>query len=74
MYDTYKGKPAPTAADITYVDTKASERWQASQREGSNEWVSRPLKNMLSTGYSSEKVLFTEGRKPVAHSGVSVSG
>lgn len=65
LYDTFKGMPAPTAADSAH-DTDLRGAWTQQQREDHNEWCYASLDevraNIASTGYPVDRVQFVAGR------------
>lgn len=66
LYDTYAGMSEPTDRDRNIVGTDPSEAWSRAQGSHYNEWMYAPLqevrRNMLSTGYPQQNVVFVQGK------------
>lgn len=67
MYDTFTGMSEPTEEDVVIVDgTSAESIWKTTQEEGLNRWCYSSLdevrRNVLSTGYPPENIVFAEGK------------
>lgn len=67
LYDTYEGMPKPTTKDKRLLDnTFAISNWRANQKKRHNEWcfasLSEVKRNLLSTGYPEENLVFVRGR------------
>lgn len=68
LYDTYAGMPKPTEKDKDiHRDYKlAFKTWEKGLKDGYNEWRYAPLeeakKNMFSTGYPQENMIFVKGK------------
>lgn len=66
LYDTFAGMTRPGEFDVRYRDqTEQVTRWEASRREGYNEWAFAPRdevrRNILSTGYPEDSLVFVAG-------------
>lgn len=66
LYDTFKGMTRPETVDVRARDgAEQLSRWRAFERGGHNEWTYAPLeevrRNMASTGYPEERIVFVEG-------------
>ncbi len=66
LYDTFKGMTRPETVDIRARDgAEQVSRWRAFERGDHNEWTYAPLdevrRNMASTGYSEDRIVFVEG-------------
>lgn len=66
LYDTYEGMPEPTNRDVRYYDgLSAREKWKVIKDEN-KKWFYGPLeevkKNLYSTGYPKENLIFIEGK------------
>lgn len=66
LYDTFEGMSEPTENDVDFSGNSAKKLLNKSEREKDIIWCYGPLdevkKNMLSTGYDSEKIIFTKGK------------
>ncbi|MCE3279725.1 MAG: macrocin O-methyltransferase [Bacteroidetes bacterium] len=66
LYDTFEGMSEPTEKDVDFDGRDAKELLNKTQRDKDIIWCYGPLeevkKNMLSTGYSSDKIIFTKGK------------
>lgn len=66
LYDTFEGMSAPTEKDISYKDEDAKIEWSQSQKDFHNEWcyssIDEVKKNLYSTGYPEEKLVFVKGK------------
>ena len=66
LYDTFEGMSEPTENDVDFSGNSAKKLLNKSEREKDIIWCYGPLdevkKNMLSTGYDSEKVIFIKGK------------
>jgi hypothetical protein len=66
LYDTFAGMSEPTPKDVNMRGKGAQERWLSLKRETFNEWDYASLeevrKNMASTEYPAEKLVFVEGK------------
>jgi hypothetical protein len=66
MYDTYQGMSEPSTIDVSHWGGEAMERWKKLQRGNHNEWAYVSLeevkKNMFSTGYPQENLVFIKGK------------
>ena len=66
LYDTFEGMSEPTEKDVDFVGNSAKKLLNQTEREKDLIWCYGPLdevtKNMLSTGYPSEKIIFTKGK------------
>ncbi len=66
LYDTFAGMTRPEPIDVRSRDgAEALARWETFERGDHNEWTYAPLeevrRNMLSTGYPEDKLVFVEG-------------
>ncbi len=66
LYDTYTGMTEPDVMDVHIGnDEPASVTWSKEQQVGHNDWCYAPRqdveKNLISTGYPAEKLVFVEG-------------
>jgi hypothetical protein len=66
LYDTFTGMTRPSEHDIRKRDRgEQITRWEASQREGYNEWAYAPIdevrENLRATGYPDDKLVFVAG-------------
>lgn len=67
LYDTYEGMSEPTDKDIrSYDNLPAMDKWKNLQEKKINKWSYFPLeevkKNLHSTGYPREKLIFIKGK------------
>lgn len=66
LYDTYAGMPEPGTRDVRHDGNPARARWLRAQRRNHNTWAYSPLeevrRNLLSTGYPEERLVFVPGR------------
>ena len=67
LYDTFKGMSRPTEKDLRISDSASViNKWERKQKEEYNEWDFSPLKevkkNMFSTGYPGENMVFVKGK------------
>jgi len=68
LYDTFEGMSKPTEEDylILQGDVYAIDEWKKSQKKNYNKWcfssLSEVQKNMLSTKYPKEKLIFVKGK------------
>lgn len=68
LYDTFEGMPEPTEDDYVVSDRaiRAVDRWKKDQKADHNKWCFSPLpevkKNMLSTGYPEDNIVFVKGK------------
>jgi len=67
LYDTFAGMSKPTEKDVDIENSsKAIARWNESKEKGINKWAFSPVeevrKNMLSTGYPENKMIFVKGK------------
>lgn len=67
LYDTFAGISKPTTDDFCVHNGKSAlSRWQNNQKQEHNEWafahLSEVKKNMLSTGYPKENLVFIKGK------------
>ncbi len=66
LYDTFEGMSEPTEKDISYREEGAVNEWNASQKNGYNDWCYSPIdevrKNLESTGYPLDKIVFVKGK------------
>lgn len=66
LYDTFEGMSEPTEKDIDFGGNSAKKLLNKSEREKDIIWCYGPFdevkKNMLSTGYDSDKIIFIKGK------------
>jgi hypothetical protein len=67
LYDTFEGMTKPTEKDVAIADGFPSIiSWERKQRNNDKKWAFSPIrkvrKNMLSTGYPQENILFVKGK------------
>jgi hypothetical protein len=67
LFDTYEGMPRPTDADVSYEGDVALVEFERTQKGyDSSEWCHASLedvrRNLLSTGYSKERITFVKGK------------
>jgi O-methyltransferase len=66
LYDTYSGMSQPTQKDVSYIGNRALDRWIKAEKNGIYDWDVATLeevqKNMFSTGYTKENLLFIQGK------------
>jgi hypothetical protein len=66
LYDTFEGMSEPTDKDVAFDGQQAHELLNKTQREKDIIWCYGPYeevkKNMASTGYDMNKVIFTKGK------------
>lgn len=66
LYDTFEGMSEPTDKDISYKDEDADIEWKKSQTDSHNEWCYSSLeevkKNLYSTNYPKENIIFVKGK------------
>jgi len=66
LYDTYEGMSEPTEKDVGSSGKPARDKWEKNKQENGNEWCYASLdevrKNILSTGYPEEKLVFVKGK------------
>ena len=67
LYDTYTGMTEPGLVDVHIKDKeKAHHRWEAEEQLDHNEWCYASLdevqKNVISTGYPVEQLVFIKGK------------
>ncbi len=68
LYDTFEGMSKPTKEDFRSSNKElyAEPEWRSKQKKDYNEWCFSPLsevkKNMLSTGYPNDKIIFVKGK------------
>jgi hypothetical protein len=68
LYDTFEGMVAPTKEDFALIGSSGhlENEWRSKQSDDHNEWCFSPLsevqKNMLSTGYPEDRLIFVKGR------------
>ncbi len=66
LYDTYEGLPEPSSLDVDYRGETAATKWNALRRGAGSEWcysgIDEVERNMASTGYPSEHVVFVAGK------------
>ena len=67
LYDTFKGMTKPTEKDIRTLDSAPIINiWRKYQKKNHNKWyfscIGEVKKNMLSTGYPLEKLIFVRGK------------
>jgi hypothetical protein len=70
LYDTFEGMTKPTEKDVAIADGfPAIISWEKKQRDNYKKWAFSPIrkvrKNMLSTGYPQENILFVKGKVEV---------
>jgi hypothetical protein len=65
LYDTYRGMSEPAEVDVSRRGEDAREEWKKARKGEINTWcyssIEEVRKNMHSTGYPPEKVVFVEG-------------
>lgn len=66
LYDTYRGMSEPEDIDVSRRGKDARRVWEKSRKGEINTWcyssIQEVRKNMLSTGYPPEKMMFVEGK------------
>ncbi|MFB0505772.1 MAG: TylF/MycF/NovP-related O-methyltransferase [Thermodesulfobacteriota bacterium] len=67
LYDTFEGMTKPTEKDIKITDGfPVIISWERKQRNNCKKWAFAPMrkvkKNMLSTGYPQENIIFVKGK------------
>jgi len=68
LYDTFQGMSRPTVKDyqLNQPSKKASTIWQQNRKDKYNQWcftsLSRVKKNMFSTGYPQNQLVFVKGK------------
>ena len=67
IYDTYEGMAKPTEQDKNIVsESSALDKWNSLQQDNHNAWCYSSLeevkKNMLSTNYPAENIIFVKGK------------
>jgi hypothetical protein len=66
LYDTFRGMSEPGEVDVSRRGEDAREYWKKAQKGQITDWcyssVEEVKKNMLSTGYPGEQVVFVEGK------------
>jgi hypothetical protein len=66
LYDTFGGMSEPTGVDISTKGEDARTLWKNSQKGDINTWCYCPVeevkKNLYSTGYPQENIVFVEGK------------
>lgn len=66
LYDTFEGMSAPTEKDINYKNEDAKIEWSRKEKTDHNDWCYSSLddvkKNLYSTGYPKEKLIFVKGK------------
>ena len=66
LYDTFRGMSEPGEVDVSRRGEDAREYWQKAQKGEITDWcyssIEEVKKNMLSTGYPEEQMVFVEGK------------
>lgn len=66
LYDTYEGMTEPSELDVSSSGERAEDTFDKKKNGETSDWCYSPLdevkKNLLSTGYPSENIIFVKGK------------
>jgi O-methyltransferase len=68
LYDTFEGMPCPTTEDYMVLNSTAQSKleWEKNNKIDHNDWCFSPKsevkRNLLSTGFPEEKLIFVKGK------------